>query len=317
MGGSAKTAVVLVNLGGPERLEDVRPFLKELFGDPDIFRFPFGSVGQKIFSGIIAKFRAPKSEGYYARIGGGSPIVRNTRKQAAKLQDSLNGLGNYTVFTAQRYWKPFIHETVSELRNGDFSRIVLIPLFPQYSTTTTLSVINEWKRHSEGLPDPIIVHRFYRHPQFVAACADRIREKTALFDNAPHLLFSAHSIPVRRVTDGDPYQREIEESVRLIASEMGSKDYSLCYQSRVGPVKWLGPSIGSHLNELYARGVRELVIFPVAFVSEHLETLYELDQKYKTMALELGFSRVERALTVQDSHLFIKTLKTLILEKIS
>ncbi len=309
-----KTAVVLVNLGGPDKLDNVEPFLFNLFSDPDIFKLPFGEKGQELFAGLISKYRAPKSAVLYKEIGGSSPLHLNTLEQASALQKKLREVDDFQVHVAQRYWHPFIPEVIEKLSYESFDKIVLLPLFPQYSNTTTLSVINEWVRHGEGLIAPIIIQRFHQHPKYIEACKERITEKLDQVSGKPYLLFSAHSIPKSRVKQGDPYQDEIEETVELILENFHGYGHSLCYQSKVGPVKWLEPNIKDELKELRKRGIKNLLVFPVAFVSEHLETLQELDIKYRKVAEDLGFNQYIRANTVQAHPLFIDCLKDLVLE---
>ena len=309
-----KAAVVLVNLGGPDKLENVQPFLFNLFSDPDIFKLPFGEKGQELFAGLISKYRAPKSAILYKDIGGSSPLHPNTLDQASALQIKLREVDDFQVHVAQRYWHPLIPEVIEKLSYESFDKIVLLPLFPQYSNTTTLSVINEWVRHGEELIAPIIIQRFHQHPKYIKACQERIMEKVDQGSGKPHLLFSAHSIPKSRVRQGDPYQDEIEETVGLILEEFHGYGHSLCYQSKVGPTKWLEPDIEDELKVLRKRGIKNLLVFPVAFVSEHLETLQELDIKYRKVAEDLGFNQYIRANTVQAHPLFIDCLKELVLE---
>lgn len=312
-----KHAVIVANLGAPSNLSEVRPFLKQLFADPDIFDFPFGKFGQAFFSSMIATFRAPKSKKYYAAIGGGSPLHENTVAQALKLEHRLNQHGDFTVFTAQRYWHPFIAEIAEEVRQGDFDSVILVPMYPHYSTTTTLSIVNEWKRHAHDLPEPIVIERFYAEPGYVKACAGQIRTTLSKFHKPPHILFSAHSIPVSRVEAGDPYEKEINANMELIMDELKRVyNYSLCYQSKVGPVKWLGPEIQDALTDLVQKKVTSVLVFPIAFVSEHVETLYELDIQTREFAREIGIQQYERANTVQDLNAFIAVLEKLILERV-
>ena len=309
-----KTAVVLVNLGGPDKLENVQPFLFNLFSDPDIFKLPFGEKGQELFAGLISKYRAPKSAILYEEIGGSSPLHPNTLDQAAALQKKLREVDDFQVHVAQRYWHPLISEVIEKLSHETFDKIVLLPLFPQYSNTTTLSVINEWVRHGEKLIAPIIIQRFHQHPKYIEACKERIIEKLDQASSKPYLLFSAHSIPQIRIKQGDPYQVEIEETVELILEEFHGFGHSLCYQSKVGPAKWLEPNIKDALKELRNRGIQKLLVCPVGFVSEHLETLQELDIKYRKVAEDLGFNQYIRVNTVQAHPLFIDCLKELVLE---
>lgn len=310
-----KHAVIVANLGAPSNLAEVRPFLKQLFADPDIFNFPFGKPGQAFFSSMIATFRAPKSKKYYTAIGGGSPLHENTVAQALKLEKMLREHGDFTVFTAQRYWHPFFGEIAAEVRKGNFDDIILVPMYPHFSTTTTLSIVNEWKRQAGDLPEPLVIERFYAEPGYVKACASQIRATLSKFHKPPHILFSAHSIPVSRVEAGDPYEKEINANMELIMDELKRVyNYSLCYQSKVGPVKWLGPEIQDALDGLVKKGVTSVLVFPIAFVSEHVETLYELDIQTREYAKTIGIQQFERANTVQDLNEFIEVLAKLIQE---
>jgi ferrochelatase len=311
---SKKRAVVIANLGAPSNLGEVRPFLKQLFQDPDIFHFPFGTVGQNFFSSLIATMRAPFSKRFYAAIGGESPLHSNTVAQAKKLQHFLGENSAFTVFTAQRYWHPFVAETAEKIRSQNFQTVILLPLYPQYSTTTTLSFLNEWRRHAYGLPAPLVIEDFYHTEGYLNAIVKRIHEVLNRFEATPHILFSAHGIPLTRIAGGDPYETQIIECVAMVMDRLG-QDYthSICYQSKVGPVKWLSPSIENALEELVTQGIRHILVYPISFVSENVETLYELDIKTKKYALDRGVIQYERAKTVQDDDEFILSLKDLIL----
>ncbi|MCH8012112.1 MAG: ferrochelatase [Candidatus Marinimicrobia bacterium] len=311
-------AVVIVNLGGPSNLDEVRPFLKQLFQDPDIFKFPFGRIGQNIFSSLIATLRAPKSRSYYAPIGNGSPIHANTLMQADKLQAFLQPHGDFTVLVAQRYWHPFISEVVEDVRLGHYDVITLLPLFPHYSTTTTLSLINEWRRQADGLPEPRIIERFYQEEGYLKTCVKKIQSVLERFDIKPHILFSAHSLPVKRILAGDPYEKEVTDNMELIMDRIGRDyTYSLCYQSKIGPIKWLSPSFESAVNDLVEKDMRHILVFPISFVSEHVETLYELDIQKRDYAIDRGILQYERVDTVQDDDEFIRALRKLVLETVS
>lgn len=309
--------VVLANLGAPANLDEVRPFLKNIFNDPDIFNFPFGKIGREIFASLMATLRAPKSRKYYAAIGGGSPLHKNTVEQADKLKQSLAREGDFDVKVAQRYWCPYLSDVAADLRLEGIENIILLPLYPHYSTTTTLSIKNEWQRVASDLTNTKVIERFYNNKYYIKACTKQIKEKLKKFDTDPHILFSAHSIPVKRVMDGDPYEKEINHNVELIMQNLGKDySYSLSYQSKVGPVKWLSPSVEEEVDRLVAEGICHLLVFPISFVSEHLETLYELDIRKKDYALKSGIEIYERANTVQTQPEFIKCLNNLVLEAI-
>ncbi len=310
-----KTAVVIANLGAPSHQDEVRPFLKILFSDRDIFNFPFGALGQKLFSSMISKFRAPKSAQHYAAIGGGSPLRRITDQQGQALAEYLNGQGDFTVFTAQRYWEPFISQIAEQVKQKDFDQIVLLPLYPHFSTTSTASIINEWNRSYRGDTPTHVIQRFYNHPLYLKACLRLIEAKLQEMEGTPHLLFSAHSIPVSRVKKGDTYAQEIEDHVRLIMAQLPQDmDYTLCYQSRVGPVKWLEPTVEMAVDEILEKGQKNILVFPISFVAENLETIYEVDIQKKEMALEKGVQSWERVGTMDTNPDFIQALGEVVLE---
>ena len=309
-----KTAVVLVNWGGPESQHDIQPFLFNRFNDSDLIKLPFGKKGQSFFAKSISRLIASKSVGLYAEIGGGSPIRYNTVIQARALESVLQKDGEFRVVTAQRYWHPFISEVVEQLQQGKYKHIILLPLFPQYSNTTTLSIIKEWVRNGEKMPAPKIIQRFNRHSKYIQACSERLLEKIDDFSEPPHLLFYAHSILKSQVKEGDPYVDEIIETVDLIMEGFHGYGHSLCFQSKMGPMHWIKPDINSELRELYNRGIRNILIYPVGCVSEQLETVYELDIRSREIAEDIGFTQYERADTVQDHPLFIECLQELVLE---
>ncbi len=312
------TEIILANLGAPAKPEEVQPFLKNLFCDPDIFHFPIGKAGQAFFSSMISIIRAPKSKRYYNAIGGGSPLHENTIKQAEKLRSILDSQGNYRIRIAQRYWNPYISEVAEEVRQDGSQEIILLPLYPHYSTTTTLSIVNEWKRVATDLPEPQIIERFYSEPLYIDACLEQIKKTLTEFSTQPHILFSAHSIPIQRVVEGDPYEKEIIDNMELIMDQFDRDySYSLCYQSKVGPIKWLEPTVEAEIDRLVSDGIDHVLVFPISFVSEHLETLYELDIQKRDYAITHGIREYRRASTVQDSDLFIQALTKVILEKTS
>lgn len=310
-----KTTVILANLGAPSQLSEVRPFLKNLFNDPDIFNFPFGKFGQELFSSLIAFLRSPKSQKYYAAIGGGSPLHRNTLEQAQKLNSALNTEGDYNVIVMQRYWEPSIKSSLENLKLDDHENIIILPLYPHFSNTTTSSIFNEWDRHWTGKQHVSRIERFYDHPLYIKACVREIELEQKKLSPAVHILFSAHSIPQSAIRNGDTYETEIENNMELIMAELdGEFSYSLAYQSRVGPIKWLEPSFETEIDRLISLQKKEILIFPISFVSEHLETLYELDIQKKEWSLKRGIKIYARAKTVQTSDLFIAALKDMVLK---
>jgi protoporphyrin/coproporphyrin ferrochelatase len=311
-----RTGVVLFQLGGPDTLEAIEPFLFNLFCDPDIIDFPFARIGRKPLAKLISSTRARKVQHHYATIGGGSPIRRFTEQQARALQLRLAASGlDARCFVAMRYWYPFTAQAIEQLRDAQCHEVVLLPLYPHYSSTTTGSSLNEWRRQfREDIP----VHRietFYRHELYLQALVEKIDEALARFADPEHpeIVFSAHSVPVAVIQKGDPYQRQIEETVELLMQRGGWPNrYRLCYQSKVGASKWLQPSLHTALRELAGEKDREVCIVPISFVSDHVETLGEIDREARAEAAKLGIKRFEMTSGLNDSPTFIAALANLV-----
>lgn len=313
----AKYAVVLLNLGGPDSLEAVEPFLKNLFSDPDIFNIP---IGQEIFAKFISRRRAPKVRERYRAIGGKSPINEWTRTQAEMLAEALKKeVAAAEVYVAMRYWEPAIRKVAAKLSSGGFEKIVLLPLYPHYSFTTTKSSFREWRRAYTGDPSRLIyVDHFSTHPIYVRAVNRRIDE--ALSGVAPdvrnrvHLVFSAHGIPEKLVKQGDPYSGQVQQTVHEVMTARGfSHVHHLCFQSRVGPMKWLKPSTADTLLELARKNVKDVLVVPISFVSDHIETLHELAIEYRAVAMEAGIETYVVMQGLNDSHVFVDALKEIVI----
>jgi len=312
-----KTAVILFNLGGPDRPEAVRPFLFNLFNDRAII-----SVAQPVrwlLAQLISRRRAPVARRIYDRIGGKSPLLEMTRNQAAALQDQLAGAGDYRVFIAMRYWHPMADETAKQVKDYGPDRVVLLPLYPQFSTTTTGSSLTDWRRAAAaaGLNAPS--HAVCCYPQdqgFTVAVSQLVAQsiRTATATAPPRVLFSAHGLPKKIVDAGDPYPQHIELSVRKIIDKLAidGLDWVICYQSRVGPLQWIGPSTEDEIARAAGDG-KSVVIVPIAFVSEHSETLVELDIDYRELAESLGVPAYVRVPTVADDAAYISGLRDLVL----
>jgi protoporphyrin/coproporphyrin ferrochelatase len=313
-----RTAVVLYNLGGPDGPQAVQPFLFNLFNDPAIIRQP--APLRWLLARLISRRRAPVARAIYARIGGASPIVGETRAQAAALRTRLaDGGGDvlFEVFVAMRYWHPLAEETVAEVVKWGAERVVLLPLYPQFSTTTTASFEAAWKHAAAeaGLAaDTVSVCCYPDAAGFVDALARltgaAIEEaRAAAGGAAPRVLFSAHGIPRKFVDDGDPYPLQIEATVAALVAKLAIKelDYRLCYQSRVGRLEWLRPYTEDEIRQAGADG-KALVVVPVAFVSEHSETLVELDLEYGELARNHGVPGYSRVATVGVEDAFIDAL---------
>jgi ferrochelatase len=306
-----RTAVVLFNLGGPDSPEAVRPFLVNLFSDAAILRMPnpFRWMLARLIAGRRAKFAAA----VYARIGGRSPILPETEAQAAALKAALGP--DHEVFIAMRYWHPMTAETARRVRDWKPDRVVLLPLYPQYSTSTTESSLKAWKAAGVNVPTRQI-ESYPTEPGFVAALAKRTRAALAEAAQAkgdPCVLFSAHGLPQKFVDRGDPYARQVEETVAAVVQELAMPElyHVVCYQSRIGPLEWLKPYTMDAIAAA-ARARRPIVVVPVAFVSEHSETLVELDMDYREIAEREGAPAYVRAPTVGTDPDFIAGLARLV-----
>jgi ferrochelatase len=313
-----KTAVVLFNLGGPDRPEAVKPFLTNLFSDPAIIGLP-GPL-RWLVPRLIAGRRAPLAREIYGKIGGGSPIVPETEAQAEALDAAL-ALRGLTAksFIAMRYWTPFSDQAAAEVRAWGAEEVVLLPLYPQFSTTTTASSLADWRRAAKaaGLELPEARACCYpRQPGFIAAEVRLVRE--ALAQRKPGLpyrvLFSAHGLPEVVVERGDPYQWQVERTAGAIVDGLGISglDWNICYQSRVGPMKWIGPATDAEIRRAGEAGTG-LIVVPIAFVSEHSETLVELDIEYARLAKEVGAPDYIRVPTVGTAPEFIEGLADLVM----
>ena len=315
-----RVGVVLFQLGGPDTLEAIEPFLFNLFCDPDIIDFPFARIGRRPLAKLISTTRAKKVQYHYSAIGGGSPIRRFTEQQARALQLKLNDTGlDARCFVAMRYWHPFTSEAIEQLRAAECDEVVLLPLYPQYSSTTTGSSLNEWRRlFREEIPAHT-VETFYHNKTYLDALIENIDQALARFPEPerPELVFSAHSVPLAVIENGDPYQQQIEETVELLVQRGGwTNHHRLCYQSKVGASKWLQPSLHRTLRALAEENIREVCIVPISFVSDHVETLGEIDHEAREEAYELGIYRFEMTSGLNDSPKFISALADLVLNKV-
>jgi ferrochelatase len=311
--------ILLFNLGGPEKLEDVRPFLFKLFADPEIIKIP--GVFRVPLAAFIAVTRAPKSRGYYKKIGGGSPLRRDTEAQGRALVAALAARGiEAKSYVGMRAWHPFIDEAVDQMVADGVSEILVLPLYPQFSVSTTGSSTKELYRvlQKRGGLRHIrrrYVTKWHDHPGYVDSVVRRIEEQLPNFPDPSgvHLLFSAHSIPVSYVERGDPYQRQTEETVRLVLERLGRPlEHTLAYQSKVGPVKWLEPPTDKVIGELGRRGIDQVLAIPISFVSDHIETLYEIDIMYQDIAREAGIPHFRRTAALGLDTQFVEALADIV-----
>ncbi len=312
-----KLAVVLFNLGGPDSLEAVEPFLRNLFGDPAILSLP--GIVRWPLSRLLARRRAPVAREIYAKLGGSSPIVPETQAQARALDKVLVERGlDAKSFIAMRCWHPFSDGAVAAAKAWGADRIVLLPLYPQFSTTTSASSFADWDRAAKkgGLSVPATrVCCYPEHHDFIAASADVVREtlKAKKPGVGYRLLLSAHGLPKRTVAKGDPYQWQVERTAAAIVEALGidGLDWKVCYQSRVGPLEWIGPATDAEIRRAGAEG-KGVIVAPIAFVSEHSETLVELDIEYAHLAKAVGVADYLRAPAVGTHPRFIAALADLV-----
>jgi ferrochelatase len=311
---SEKTAVLLLQMGGPDSLDAVEPFLYNLFSDRDIIRIGPAFL-QPFIARRIVKRRAPKSAANYRDIGGKSPLRELTEQQAAELEKLLGD--RYRCFVAMRYWKPFTDEALAAIRSEGIGRIIALSLYPHYSRATSGSSFNELEKCLSGArprPEMLYIRHFYGHPLYIQALAEKIELGLSGFPDRSgvQLFFSAHSLPQSFIAEGDPYLDHIQTTVRLVMEQFEGVAHHLAFQSRAGPVKWLEPSTGDKLKELAALGHREVLIVPLSFVSDHIETLHEIDIEYREEAHRLGISNFQRMESLNSSPTFIRCLAELV-----
>ena len=320
-----KIGVVLFNLGGPDSLEAVEPFLNNLFNDPDIINFPGSFLFRRGLAKLISSTRHPKVQKQYAQIGGKSPIKEFTLEQAKLLEEKLNEKINAKVFVAMRYWHPLTEEALDAIAKEGIKKVVLLPLYPQYSKATTLSSNVEWEKQLAKRKDlkdleTVSIKSYYDFPPYIDAFVERIYQGLERFPEEKrknvHILFSAHGTPMKLVREGDPYSAHIKKTIEMVVERGGfSQAFSLCYQSKVGPQKWLTPSTPKTIEELAARGVKDMLVVPIAFASDHLETLFEVGIEFRHLAKERGVEQFEVTLGLNDSDKFIGALAELVLNK--
>jgi ferrochelatase len=312
-----KLAVILFNLGGPDSPEAVEPFLRNLFSDPAIITLP--AIFRLPLARMIARRRAPVAAQIYAHMGGRSPIFEETRAQADALEQALSKDDiQAKAFVAMRYWHPFSNGAARAVKAFAPDKIVLLPLYPQYSTTTTASSLRDWAKAARKAGVDAPTSRACCYPWdtgFVAAAAAKIRlaAKDLKPDQGYRLLLSAHGLPKRVIQKGDPYQWQVEQSAAAIvkALDMSGLEAQVCYQSRVGPLEWIGPSTDAEIIRAGKDG-KGVIVAPIAFVSEHSETLVELDIEYRKLAAEAGVPDYRRAATVGTHPDFIEGLAELV-----
>lgn len=312
----------MLNLGGPDSLKAVRPFLFNLFSDRDIIRLgpPFL---QKPLAYLISLLRSGKTKRAYSLIGGRSPILDITIAQAKALESSLNSspithhqLPRIKVYVGMRYWYPFIEEAVEKAFNDGVKRLLGLSLYPHYSMATTGSSLKEFERVIKERREQVeysLIKSWFNNPFYIEAMVDVIKKGFESFGQMP-VLFSAHSLPERFIIEGDPYLDEIKGTIKAISEKIEIEHY-LSFQSKSGPVKWLEPSTDKMLHTLSEKGVKNLLVVPISFISDHIETLYEIDILYKGLAEQIGI-KLFRTESLNTHPLLIRALQDLAIRKI-
>lgn len=308
--GQYQYGVLLLNMGGPSSLDEVEDYIFQLLADPDMVRLPLAPLLQKPFARLVARRRAPRVRERYKLIGGESPIEEATMRQAKALSAVLEMPVGY----AMRYTPPYAEQAATALSHLGATRLVAIPLYPQYSTVSTLSALKDLSQRVNGQIDYRVIDRHYNDPGYIDAMQWELNQRLAEVEPElkTHLLFAAHSIPEAYIGRGDPYADEVEQTMHLICSKFGEKwPFSLAYQSQVGPVKWRGPTLDEELARLLANGVEQLVVQPLSFVCENLETLYDLDIVFRGSCERAGIKSFLRVPALGDSPRYIEALAAL------
>jgi ferrochelatase len=317
-----KVGVVLFQLGGPDSPDAVEPFLYNLFCDPDIIDFFGAWFARRPLARYIARNRAGVVREHYNDIGGQSPIRLLTERQARALEAALAPHCDAKCFIAMRYWHPLSAEAAAEVNAWNAPDLVLLPLYPQYSFATTSSSLKEWQRvyHPNGnSPRVHTVENFFDHPLYVRSVAEKICLALTHFDQPEraHIVFSAHGLPLSLIERGDPYARQVAETVKLVMQQGAWPNaHTLCFQSKVGRRKWLSPSLIETIDQLARAGQKNLLIVPIAFVTEHIETLHEINIEAREQAGHLGVTQFEMMPAVGDSPTFISSLADVVLRSL-
>lgn len=325
---SSKTGILFLNLGGPDCLENVKPFLFNLFADPDIIKLPFSSIFQKPLAWLISTKREEEAQENYQLMGGRSPILQFTEAQGEALKQALmqHGQPEMNVYIAMRYWHPFTEEAVDQIVKDGIERLIVLPLYPHFSYTTTGSSLNELKRVMDARNIKLeisVVPPYYDHPLYLQAMKECVEE--GLNSNQwtcpkedVQIVFSAHSLPMKHVKKTkDPYPEQIYTCAETIASFFPNNPWELAYQSQVGNMPWLGPSTDGMLHYFAGKNRDNLLIVALSFVSDHVETLVEIDQQYIPLANALDITHCYRAPSLNTNPSFIQAMADLTLTELN
>lgn len=303
-----KKALVLLNMGGARNKDELKLFLTNMFNDKNILAMP--SLLRKMVAYFIVKSRLDEAWENYAEIGDASPINPLTEKLVEKANENING---YNVYQLMRYTPPFASEVINQMKEDGIKEVVLLPLYPQYSTTTTKSSLEDFEAHAKGAFDVKVIETFYKNDQFNNCIVEEIESQTD-FPQDFNLIFSAHGLPQKIVDKGDPYEKQMIEHVEILSKMLEQKGHkfksiNLAYQSKVGPMKWLEPSLDDMLTNFKDENV---IIYPIAFIVDNSETDFELDIEYREIAEEIGVNEFKVCKCVNDSDMFIEAIKDII-----
>jgi len=313
------TALVLLNMGGPDSLDAVKPFLYNLFSDRELIQLPAGALLQKPFARLISHFRAKKVVENYRTIGGKSPLLEWTQKQAAGIAERLD---NVRPFVVMRYWHPFADEVLKEIKQAEIEQAVVLSMYPHYTGATTGSSINDFKRAAAKIHPDLkyrLIEEWHAWPGYLDALANRVRDGLESFHellrDEVQILFSAHALPQKFIDRGDPYQQQVETTAREVMERVGAYSWKIAYQSRSGPVKWMEPGTEELIRQLADAGHQALLMVPISFVSDHIETLEEIDIQYRNLAADCGFLHFRRAPSLNDQADFLEAMAALVREQ--
>lgn len=317
---SKETALILLNMGGPDSLDAVKPFLYNLFSDRELIQLPAGALLQKPFARMISHFRSKKVVENYRAIGGKSPLLEWTQKQAAGMAERLGK--RFKPYVIMRYWNPRAEDVLARIKADGIETAVVVSMYPHYTGATTGSSVNDFKRAATRVYPELeyqLIEDWYDWPGYVESLARRVTEGLETFHDLMRdevqILFSAHALPQKFIDRGDPYQEQVEATALEVMQHVGNYDWSIAYQSRSGPVKWMEPGTDEVLKELAEAGHRALLMVPISFVSDHIETLEEIDIEYRDLATTGGITHFCRAPSLNDNGDFLDAMADLVREK--
>lgn len=320
MSNSKPTALILLNMGGPDSLEAVEPFLYNLFSDRELIQLPAGALLQKPFAKMISKRRSKKVVENYRKIGGKTPLLDWTKKQAEGVAQRLGE--QFKPYVIMRYWHPRAEDVLAQIKADGIENAIVVSMYPHYTRATTGSSINDFKRAAAKVHPALeyqLIEEWYDWPGYLDALANRVNEGLDWFhDLMRHevqILFSAHALPQKFIDQGDPYQQHVEATVKGVMERVGNYDWSIAYQSRSGPVEWMAPGTDDALRSLADAGHRAVMIVPISFVSDHIETLEEIDIQYHILATDLGIVNFGRAPSLNDHADFLDALADLVTDR--